>query len=129
MAQVASAWAPACRAVRACWNCASAEVSSRPAAWRVRGSRSAPGQGDHPGTSRPAREPPTPWQQGRAPTEVRRRKLHARNVVKRAINKLKGHRAVATRYDKRDFMFQGTADVASIRIWLRDPSHDPRGTL
>jgi hypothetical protein len=27
----------------------------------------------------------------------------------------------ATRYDKRDFMYQATVDVASIRIWLRDP--------
>ena len=44
-----------------------------------------------------------------------------RNVVERAINKLKGYRAVATRYDKRDYMFRGTIDVASIRIWLRDP--------
>lgn len=44
-----------------------------------------------------------------------------RNVVERAINKLKGFRGVATRYDKRDFVFRGTIDVASIRIWLRDP--------
>lgn len=44
-----------------------------------------------------------------------------RNVVERAINKLKSYRAVATRYDKRDYTFRGTVDVASIRIWLRDP--------
>jgi transposase len=44
-----------------------------------------------------------------------------RNVVERCINKLKGYRAVATRYDKRDFVLRGTVDVASIRIWLRDP--------
>ena len=44
-----------------------------------------------------------------------------RNIVERAINKLNGHRGVATRYDKRDYMFRGTVDVASIRIWLRDP--------
>lgn len=44
-----------------------------------------------------------------------------RNIVERAINKLKAHRVVATRYYKRDFMFRGTVDVTSIRIWLRDP--------
>jgi transposase len=49
------------------------------------------------------------------------RELQARNVVERAINKLNGHRAVATRYDNRDFVFRLTVDVASIRIWLRDP--------
>jgi hypothetical protein len=30
-------------------------------------------------------------------------------------------RAVATRYDKRDYIYQATVDVASIRIWLQDP--------
>lgn len=44
-----------------------------------------------------------------------------RNTVERCFNKLKQHRAVATRYDKRERIYQGTIDVASIRIWLRDP--------
>jgi transposase len=44
-----------------------------------------------------------------------------RNTVERAINKLRVTRAVATRYDKREYIYQGTIDVASIRIWLRDP--------
>jgi transposase len=52
-----------------------------------------------------------------------------RNTVERAFCKLRQHRAVATRYDKRDFVWRGTVDVASIRIWLRDPSHDLRDTL
>jgi transposase len=44
-----------------------------------------------------------------------------RNTVERAFGKLRPHRAVATRFDKRDFVWRGTVDVASIRIWLRDP--------
>jgi transposase len=44
-----------------------------------------------------------------------------RNTVERCFSKLKQFRAVATRYDKREFMYQATVDVASIRIWLRDP--------
>jgi len=44
-----------------------------------------------------------------------------RNIVERAVNKLRATRAVATRYDKRDFVYRGTTDVAAIRIWLRDP--------
>jgi transposase len=43
-----------------------------------------------------------------------------RNTVERAINKLKAFRAVATRYDKRDYMYQATLDIAIIKIWLRD---------
>jgi transposase len=44
-----------------------------------------------------------------------------RNTVERCFSKLKQFRAVATRFDKRKLMYQGTVDVASIRIWLRDP--------
>ena len=44
-----------------------------------------------------------------------------RNTVERCFGKLKQFRAVATRYDKRDYMYQATLDVASIRIGLRDP--------
>jgi transposase len=44
-----------------------------------------------------------------------------RNVIERCINKLTQFRTVATRYDKPAYIFHGTVDVASIRIWLRDP--------
>ena len=44
-----------------------------------------------------------------------------RNTVERCFAKLKQFRAVATRYDKRERIYQGTIDVASISIWLRDP--------
>ncbi len=39
----------------------------------------------------------------------------------RCVNKLKQLRAVATRSVKREYVYQGTVEVASIRIWLRDP--------
>ena len=44
-----------------------------------------------------------------------------RNTVERCFARLKQFRAVATRYGKREFMYQGTVGLASIRIWLRDP--------
>jgi transposase len=49
-----------------------------------------------------------------------------RNTVERTIGRLKEFRAVAMRTDKREFVFRGTIDVASIKIWLRNPtSQDP----
>ncbi len=52
-----------------------------------------------------------------------------RNTVERTNNRLKGFRAVAMRTDKREFVFRGTVDVASIKIWLRTPTkEDPPDT-
>jgi hypothetical protein len=39
---------------------------------------------------------------------------HKRNVVERAFGQLRQHRAVTARYGKRDFVWRGTVDVASI---------------
>lgn len=45
--------------------------------------------------------------------------MKKRNTVERAINKLKAFRAVASRYDKRGYVFLGTVTVAALVIWLR----------
>lgn len=42
-----------------------------------------------------------------------------RSEVERTINRLKNFRAVATRYDKRAYVFHGTVTVAVIRLWPR----------
>ena len=48
-----------------------------------------------------------------------------RNSVERSINKLKQFRATATRYDKRDYIYQGTLATAAIIIWLRSLVLEP----
>ncbi|MFF9771914.1 IS5 family transposase [Streptomyces sp. NPDC014636] len=42
-----------------------------------------------------------------------------RNTVERAVNRLKQFRAVATRYDKRAYVYLGTVTLAAVLIWLR----------
>ncbi len=60
-------------------------------------------------------------QHGGRPPAFDREQYKDRNTAGRCFGKLKQFRAVATRYDKREFMYQGTIEVASIRIWLQDP--------
>jgi transposase len=56
---------------------------------------------------------------------ARRRRRRARPLTRRvhrqdrAINKLKQFRAVATRYDKRRYIYLGTTTAAALVIWLR----------
>lgn len=61
---------------------------------------------------------------GGRPPAFDQARYRERNTVERAVNKLRATRAVATRYDKRDYIYRGTITVAAIRIWLRDPAAD-----
>lgn len=56
---------------------------------------------------------------GGRPPGFDKQRYKKRNTVERAINKLKQSRAVATRYDKRGYVYLGTITAAALAIWLR----------
>ncbi|MFD5514029.1 IS5 family transposase [Streptomyces sp. NPDC127051] len=56
---------------------------------------------------------------GGRPTSFDSERYKKRNTVERAINRLKGFRAVATRYEKRAYIYLGTVTLAALTIWLR----------
>lgn len=55
---------------------------------------------------------------GGRPPSFNREDYKGRNVIERAINRLKDFRAVATRYEKRGYNFLAAVIVATIVIWL-----------
>lgn len=55
---------------------------------------------------------------GGAPPRFDAQAYKGRNVVERAINRLKDFRAVATRYEKRGHNFLAAVTVATIILWL-----------
>ena len=57
---------------------------------------------------------------GGRPPKFDSERYKQRNTAERCINKLKQFRAVATRYDKRDYMYRATVDIATMKIWVRD---------
>lgn len=56
---------------------------------------------------------------GGRPTGFDSERYKKRNTVERTINRLKGFRAVATRYEKRAYIYHGTITLAALVIWLR----------
>ncbi|WP_425424737.1 IS5 family transposase [Streptomyces aurantiacus] len=65
---------------------------------------------------------------GGRPPAFDKAQYRRRNAVERCVNKWKQFRAVATRYDKRDYIFNGTLAVTAVVIWLRDTVQEPSET-
>lgn len=72
-----------------------------------------------PSTSGTGAVPATGGSRGGRPAGFDKAICKRRNEVERTINALKNFRAVATRFGKRAYVFQGTVTLAPIRLWLR----------
>jgi transposase len=60
---------------------------------------------------------------GRPPT-FDRELYKGRNVVERCFNRLKQFRAIAIRFDKLANRYRAGVHLASLILWLREPSQD-----
>ena len=56
--------------------------------------------------------------ESRRGTRFDRAAYRDRNVVERTINRLKQHRAIATRYEKLAVTYQALLTIACILLWL-----------
>lgn len=65
---------------------------------------------------------------GGRPPAFDKAQYRCRSAAERCVNKWKQYRAIATRYDKRDYIFNGTLTIAAIMIWLRDTVQEPSET-
>ncbi|GAA1940683.1 hypothetical protein GCM10009738_12480 [Kitasatospora viridis] len=70
----------------------------------------------HPREARPGRQSSPARRAGGRPPGFDKNRYKKRNTVERAINKLKAFRAVATRFEKRGYVYLGTVTLAALVI-------------